>query len=244
VTDIKNTEDWYESSYSNSGFMAQRLYPNEELLRFMGRNYFTIPKSKRKNIKILEIGSGSCSNLWMIARENFSAYGIDLSAQAIDLGKKMLSYWGVENKADLRVASMTNLPYPDGYFDVVIDIFSSNCLNEVDYKTCLSEVNRVLSKEGCLFTYTPGKRSDAFLNYQPAELLDGSTLSGIYRKDSPFEGNHYPFRFVHHKGHRFTIEQAGFKVKYLETVQRSYFNQKEIFEHIVVEAIKTKDIEV
>jgi ubiquinone/menaquinone biosynthesis C-methylase UbiE len=238
MTNLKNTEEWYEKNYECSGFSAQRLYPNEELLRFMGRNYFTLPINERKNIKILEIGCGSCSNLWMISREGFDSYGIDLSAQAIDLGKKMLDRWGVS--AELKVASMTNLPYEDESFDVVIDVFSSNCLNENDFSVCFSEVKRVLKGGGSFFTYTPGKKSDAFLNHQPAKMIDKSTLSGIYRKNSPFEGNYYPFRFVHIEEHRNFFEKFGFKVKYLETVKRSYFNQQEVFEHIIVEGVKIK----
>jgi|APSaa5957512535_1039671.scaffolds.fasta_scaffold67061_2 ubiquinone/menaquinone biosynthesis C-methylase UbiE len=234
---MSNTKDWYQDSYESSGLSAQRLYPNEELLRFMGRNYFSIPASKRKKIKVLEIGSGSCSNLWMISREGFDSYGIDLSSRAIELGQKMLDHWGAK-KAELQVASMTNIPYKNEYFDVVIDVFSSYCLDEADYAICLSEVQRVLKKNGRFFSYTPGKKSDAFLNHYPAKLLDKSTLSGIYRNNSPFKENHYPFRFIHPEEQLKAFELAGFNVEYLETVQRSYFGQKEIFEHIVVEGIK------
>ena len=235
MSDLAKTKDWYDEDYLSAGFASQRLYPNEELLRFMGRNYFGIPKDKRKEIKILEIGSGTCANLWMISHEGYAAYGIDLSTQAIELGKKMLDHWGA--RAELCVASMADLPYQNDTFDTVVDVFSSYCMNEEDFKICLNEVSRVLKKGGRFFTYTPGKRSDTFLNHKPAEMLDDSTLSGIYRNSSPFDGNHYPFRFVHPEEHRELFENSGFKVEYLETVQRSYHDQKEVFEHIVVEAI-------
>ena len=51
---MSNTKDWYQDSYESSGLSAQRLYPNEELLRFMGRNYFSIQASERKKVKELE----------------------------------------------------------------------------------------------------------------------------------------------------------------------------------------------
>ena len=76
VNEIKLVEDWYNKSYEKSGFNAQRKYPNEELLRFMGRNYFYLPRKKRGNIRILELGCGSCANLWMVAKEGFSAHEI------------------------------------------------------------------------------------------------------------------------------------------------------------------------
>ena len=133
---------------------------------------------------------------------------------------------------------MTDLPYQDIFFDVVVDVFSSSCLNESEFDLCLSEVQRVLKPGGRFFTYTPGKRSDAFLNHCPAKLIDNSTLSGIYREGSPFEGNHYPFRFVDSEQYKSCIEKFGFQVDYLESVQRSYFHQNEIFEHVVAEGVK------
>jgi len=53
---IKTTESWYEMNYREKGFDAQRRYPNEELLHFMGDNFFDIPLEKRNDKRILEIG--------------------------------------------------------------------------------------------------------------------------------------------------------------------------------------------
>jgi len=91
---ISKTEKWYEESYSRDGFSAQRLYPNEEFLRFMGRNFFSTPMQERQSKSILEIGCGSCSNLWVVAHEGFSAFGIDLSSQSNRVGSKDVSKMG------------------------------------------------------------------------------------------------------------------------------------------------------
>ena len=77
---------WYEKSYSGKGFNAQRLYPNEELCHFLGREYLSkTDKEKREHICILEIGCGLCSNLWVIIKEGLDAYGIDPSSENIVL---------------------------------------------------------------------------------------------------------------------------------------------------------------
>lgn len=227
---------WYESSYVKGGFEAQRRYPNEELLRFMGRNFFRVPMEKRKNIHILEIGCGSCANLWMVAREGFGAHGLDLSEEAICLGREMLEMWGAE--ADLQIGSMTAVPWEDASFDAVVDVFSAYCLNETDFQICLQEVVRVLKPGGHFFSYTPGKGSDAFQYHHPSGMLDSSTLDGIHRKSSPYSGNYYPIRFVHPEEYREQVVNAGLSVGYLETVRRSYFQRSETFEHVVLEAVK------
>src|ERR1700704_1186222 len=100
-----DTKSFYETSYSREGFSAQRRYPAEELCRFMGRHYFGLPRLSRGVIRILEVGCGSGANLWMIAREGFDAYGIDLSVEAIRLCADMLASYGVT--AHLKAADMT-----------------------------------------------------------------------------------------------------------------------------------------
>src|SRR5262249_19664538 len=128
---------WYDRSYSAAGFRAQRRYPNEELLRFFGRHYFPLPPDERKAVRVLEVGCGSGANLWMIAREGFEAHGIDLSAEGIAVCREMLASWGVS--ATLNTGSMTACPYRAASFDVVVDVFSSYCLDEAGFDDFLRE---------------------------------------------------------------------------------------------------------
>ena len=158
-TDHATTTSFYEASYGAAGFGAQRRYPNEELCRFMGREFFPVPLTERAKLRILEVGCGSGANLWMIAREGFDAYGIDLSAQAIALCARMLAGYGT--KATLVAGDMTACPFPDGHLDAVVDVFSSNCLDDTGYARFLIEVHRLLRRGGRFFTYTPSQRSDA-----------------------------------------------------------------------------------
>ena len=228
----KKSRDWNESRYKAGGFRAQRLYPNEELLRFLGREWFnrTTPRERRR-IKILELGCGSCANLWMIAKEGFDAYGIDITPTSLRLGRKMLKKWGVA--AELTLGSMTALPYEDGTFDAVVDIFSAYSLCSAEFDLCLKEVARVLKKGGKFFSYTPSTRSDAYKNPAPARLVDPHTLNGIYRKTSPYAGNPHPHRFVSPANFRKLLEKNGFQATYLETVGRTYRNERERFEFVV-----------
>jgi ubiquinone/menaquinone biosynthesis C-methylase UbiE len=233
---IITTQEWYEKSYKKAGFKAQRLYPNEELLRFMGRNFFSTPYNERQGIKILEPGCGSCSNLWMIAKENFDAYGIDLSAASIELGELMLEKWGV--KAKLSVGSMTQLPYEENYFDAVVDVFSSNCLNVADFELFLNQLHKVVKPGGKVFSYTPSAASEAFINYQPAEKIDPYTINGIYRESSPYYGNFYTLRFETKEHITALYKQYGFEITGMELITRTYNNMGEPFQHISLEAIK------
>ncbi len=230
------TRAFYDRAYAQEGFAAQRLYPNEELLRFMGSHYFGIPREKRGKIKILEIGCGSCANLWMIAREGFDAYGLDLSAQSLTLGAEMLRHW--ETGATLTEGSMTALPYPDRTFDAVVDVFSSYCLPEQAFAQCLDEVARVLRPGGRFFSYTPSKNSDCFKRYEPSVRIDASTLDGIHRATAPFAGQHYPFRFIAPEDYPTLLSERGLGTTRCERIGRTYRDGQEYFEFVSLHALK------
>lgn len=230
-------KDFYENAYQTMGFKAQRKYPNEELCRFMGRNFFDIEDlTIRKNIKILETGCGSGANLWMIAREGFNAYGIDLSQESLALCKQMLDKYGVS--ANLKAQNMAAMNFDDNYFDAVVDVFSSYCLTQQEGLAYLSKVRSILKTNGVFFSYFPSKNSMCFTDPGEATLLDPDTLNSIVRKNAPFTGQLYPFRFLYPAEYKYLLESAGFEVTYMETVNRTYYNQEELFEFVVIEARK------
>jgi SAM-dependent methyltransferase len=233
---MNRTRDWYQDSYARQGLAAQRRYPNEELLRFMGGRFGSLDRTLRANIKILELGCGSGANLWMLAREGFDAYGIDLSAEALELCKRMLESWHVH--AHLEEGSMVDLPYESSSFDVIADVFSAYCLDEAEFSRCLGQVARVTKPGGFFFSYSPSKNSDAFKNHSPALKIDSSTLDGVSRPSSPFSGNRYPFRFISQAEYSEMLLDHGYAVLSNERIGRTYRNGEEYFEFVSIAARK------
>ncbi len=233
------TKEFYEKSYKSLGLDAQRRYPNEELCRFMGRNFFHIPKEERLKIRILETGCGSGANLWMIAREGFDAYGIDLSKEALSLCRKMLKSY--DTKASLYNDNMTCIDFEDNSFDAVVDVFSSNCLNQEMHIAYLLEVRRILKPGGKFFSYFPSVYSDTYYRAMPPNpnrFIDDETLKEISDVKSPFFGQAYPFRFTSEDEYESDLELLGFDVTYRETVAKTYEAGDEKFEWISIEGIK------
>ena len=76
-----SVKKFYDESYASLGFSAQRKYPNEELCRFVGRNFSHFTSGEKSSMRVLEVGCGSGSNLWMLAREGFDAFGVDFGRQ-------------------------------------------------------------------------------------------------------------------------------------------------------------------
>ncbi len=234
---IEQTRVFHEQDYKTQGLKAQRNYPNEELCRFMGRNFFSIPRDERSQIKILETGCGSGANLWMLASEGFHAHGLDISQEGIDLCKDRLT--SMQLDADFSCASMTDIPYDDHSFDAIIDVFSSHCLELKEKQKYLSEVARLLKKGGHFFSYHPSKGTDAYKNHAPATLIDPCTLNGILREGSAFYKYENSFSFLTPEEYKKMTKDVGLETDYIEKVGRTYRNQQEYFEFVTIACIKS-----
>lgn len=115
-------------------------YPPEHVVRFVARSFAAA--ADRSKVRLLEIGCGPGANVWFMAREGFSVCGIDGSPTAIDRAKQRLASEGL--MADLRVGDFGRLPWPDSFFDGVIENVSLYCNPAAAIESALSEVHRVL----------------------------------------------------------------------------------------------------
>ncbi|WP_265258821.1 class I SAM-dependent methyltransferase [Verminephrobacter aporrectodeae] len=125
-------------------------YPPEDLVRFMGRHFRA---ADQRAVKVLEVGCGPGANLWFMQREGFAVHGIDVSPAAIDIATARLASEnaGIPHPAaDLRVGHFAHLPWPDGHFDVAVDIFALYANTTHVIREALAEVARVL-RPGALF---------------------------------------------------------------------------------------------
>jgi SAM-dependent methyltransferase len=127
------------------------IYPTEELIRFIARNYYDA--EDRKQIRILDLGCGVGSATWYLCREGFTVHAVDGSETAIALLKHRLDSESLQ--ANLSVADISRLSYPDGYFDCVVDLVCLMCNDRNTTSRISGEVARVLKPGGRFFSYNP-----------------------------------------------------------------------------------------
>jgi ubiquinone/menaquinone biosynthesis C-methylase UbiE len=90
------------------------------------------------NSKILDIGCGNGRNM---KNKNYDFYGVDNCEKFIEMSKKITP--------NIYLSDMTNLPFPDNYFDGIISIASFHHLSDIIRRTeCLKEMHRVLKPNG------------------------------------------------------------------------------------------------
>ncbi|WP_249901048.1 class I SAM-dependent methyltransferase [Paenibacillus sp. PK3_47] len=139
----------WEDIFSSQGWGK---YPSEDLIRFIARNFYQA--RDRKEVKVLEVGCGTGANLWYVAREGFTIYGIDGSKTAIEIAKTRLDVEVEDWSGQLVVGDFISLPYEDNFFDAVIDneaVYSNSYENS---QVIYNEIHRVLKPKGKLYSRT------------------------------------------------------------------------------------------
>lgn len=140
---------WEEAYASRPG--AFRHYPNEELVRFLGRTVFRDTRlAERSGIRVLEVGCGNGANLWAVAAEGCQAHGMDLSPTGLELARATLDRRRVQ--ASLAVADALRLPYRTGSFDAAYDVVTLQHLPFADLGRAYAEIHRVLRPGGRFFS--------------------------------------------------------------------------------------------
>ncbi len=127
-------------------------YPSEDLIRFIARNFYAVPN--RKEIKILEIGSGTGANVWYLLNEGFTVYAVEGSSTGIELMKSR-----IQKDANLDIHNLhavqgdiEKLPFESNFFDAVIDIQAIYSNDWKKSKNIIQEVARVLKDDGKFYS--------------------------------------------------------------------------------------------
>jgi SAM-dependent methyltransferase len=129
-------------------------YPAEDFIRFIASNFYKV--SDRKKVRILEVGCGPGANLWFMAREGFSVYGIDGSEHAIHSAHERLDFECPGWNGELVVGDMVELPFDEDFFDAVVDNEAVYCNSFNESRLIYQEMARVCRGGGELFSRTFG----------------------------------------------------------------------------------------
>jgi ubiquinone/menaquinone biosynthesis C-methylase UbiE len=102
----------------------------------------------RGDERLLDAGCGTGLMALRIAARypDCTVHGVDLSPGMIDVARKDAAKRGLA--VDFRVGSITDLPYPDASFDVVVTNIMYHHLDLAEKRQAVSEIARVLKPGG------------------------------------------------------------------------------------------------
>jgi len=146
-----NLEIW-ENIFQNNEWGK---YPPAAIIKFIAKNFYKV--KNRKNIKILEIGSGTGANLWFCAREGFSVYGIDGSKTAVNRMKNRFKNENlIDNLLGVGIGDYYNKldEIENESLDAIIDVESLYCNSFEKSRKILEKSFKKLKLNGVMFSLT------------------------------------------------------------------------------------------
>lgn len=148
----------WEREYRNPLLVTKKEEPQKDTLRFLK----WIRRSREvalDHLVVLDLGCGTGRNSNYMAELDNTVTGYEISRTALELAKERAKKLGVY--VDYHLLSMgVSYPLPDNSQDVILDVTSSNSLNEKEREVYLAETHRVLKTGGHLFVKTLCKDGD------------------------------------------------------------------------------------
>ncbi len=150
----------WEAEYQDSKLVTKKAEPQKDTLRFL-KFLKKEAKLSLEDLKVLDLGCGTGRNSNYLAELGSSVVGMEISKTAIDLARARACELGVEKRVKYLSADIgSKYPFENDYFDLILDITSSNSLNEKERATYLQEVFRTLKPGGYLFVRALCKEGD------------------------------------------------------------------------------------
>ena len=134
------SEEMNEDPYRRvAGFYDRLFEPMNRGLRVLGFRMFLPPREGT----VLDVGCGTGLHLEMYQRLGCRLYGIDTSPSMLELASARLG-----ESAALRLADASKMPYPAGFFDLVICMLALHEMEEKVRRIVIGEMTRVVKRDG------------------------------------------------------------------------------------------------
>lgn len=150
----------WENEYKNSKLVTKKSEPQNDTLRFL-KFYKKDAKMQLEGLNVLDIGSGTGRNSNYLAGLGNSVVGMEISQTAIKMAENRAREMKIQDKVKyLNKDIGSKYSFADEYFDLVLDITSSNSLNEAERDIYIQEVCRTLKVGGYFFVRALCKDGD------------------------------------------------------------------------------------
>lgn len=132
-------------------------YPEEELIRFVARNFYS--RQPRHETAILEVGFGTGANLWFLAREGFNIFGVEGAPSGLTIACARLDDevpgWRAHGASLVCGDISEALPYESDSMDAAIDNVAVMYASFDDAQRIYREMYRCTKPAGKLFVRGP-----------------------------------------------------------------------------------------
>ena len=138
---------------TNLEFTGERFLPEiSGQIAFEHLHRYHFAKNLVKNCRVLDVACGEGYGSWILSSSALDVVGVDIAPDAIAHALSKYADSGIS----FVEASATKLPFDDDRFDAVVSFETIEHLEQ--HHEMISEIKRVLKKEGILIISSPNKK--------------------------------------------------------------------------------------
>lgn len=146
---MSNQGNIWDREYRNPKFVTGKDGPQADTLRFL-KFLKKDQKYKIENKNVLDLGCGTGRNSNYLAEQGNKVIGIEISKTALSVAQNRARDLGVG--VDYRIGDIgEKYDIENNSIDVILDVTSSNSLDEKGRDVYLNEMNRILKTGGYIF---------------------------------------------------------------------------------------------
>jgi SAM-dependent methyltransferase len=160
----QNQKEGWEREYRSSKMLSPSNVPQADVVRFMR----WLKKEHKKaddpidmeELHVLDLGSGTGRNSFYLATQGAQVIGFEFSQIALAMARKIAAHG--DQTIEYRSQNIgAAFQLPTSSIDIVLDVTSSNSLNDEERSIYLSELSRVLKPGGYVFLRALSLEGDA-----------------------------------------------------------------------------------
>lgn len=143
----------------------------------------TLSKLLKPKSRILDVGCGRGLVACSLALEGFEVHGVDVSTDAIEIGKNLAEK--LDCKPTFNLIKENKLPFPNEYFDAAVCVWTLHEVSQDQIPKLLAEVGRTLRKSSTIFIIdqekvAPFENIKNIMDQQGFKLVFEKSLSPVY----------------------------------------------------------------
>jgi ubiquinone/menaquinone biosynthesis C-methylase UbiE len=155
-------ESIWDNEYKKSKLLTKENNPQSDVVRFV--KFLKKEKVNLENSQVLDLGSGTGRNSFYFADLGAKVMGLEISKTAINIAEENAKKAGLDIQY-IKQSIGEKFPVQDNSVDILLDVTSSNSLNEGERQVYLNETYRVLKSTGYFFVKALCKDGDANAKY-------------------------------------------------------------------------------
>lgn len=151
----------WDKEYRQSKFLTKENKPQADVVRFVKWLKKRKIATWKLSFQVLDLGSGTGRNSFYFAGLGAKVIGYEISQTAINIAKNNMLSGSIYDISYIKQSIGEKFDLEDESMDIVLDVTSSNSLNEKQREIFLTEVKRVLKNGGYFFTKALCKDGDS-----------------------------------------------------------------------------------